>query len=125
MSSLKTLVLLILLIPGSARAGQLESETISAHFATCLGRYSAQVFHDHLMRRDADADMRRQRAFADIFEASAPSDPGRLMAQRIDAKMRFAALLRIAEFHTDPAQARRAARLVRSHLRACDTLVLG
>ncbi|WP_135503514.1 hypothetical protein [Roseovarius aestuariivivens] len=127
MSSLKTIVVCLVLWPLSLQAGQRDNSDIALQFSGCLGRYAAQVAHDHLMRRDAQDDERRLRTFAALLDAvpATPLPPATIMAHRIDAKMRFADLLRIAEFHTDPQRAARAARLVRRHLRACETLVLG
>lgn len=127
MGSLKTIALVVILAAGPAMAGQNERDALSLRFATCLGRYSAQISHAYLMRRDAGEAEQRQRAFAALLDATRPGafSPAEIMAQRIDAKMRFAALLQIAEFHTDPRRADRAARLIRRHLNGCATLVLG
>ncbi|WP_407492552.1 hypothetical protein [Pseudooceanicola sp. MF1-13] len=124
------IALLALVPPGPGRADPGHSpDTLSnpvMTFATCAGRYSAEVEHRWLMGRDADQASKQRRAMVDLVDAVRLPDQGPLiLALRIEAKMAQAALLQRAEFNPDPAIADRALRLAQSSLRHCSRLLPG
>jgi len=131
MGILKTLSLAMALSMGiphhSAALTEGRPDDCAQIFATCLGRYSAEVTHLWLLSEDATAAESRRALYQMLFDAAAPrSDvsPPVLLDMRIRAKMAQAHLLRIASFHTDPANRTRAAAAARRAMRPCALLIL-
>jgi hypothetical protein len=69
-------------------------------FATCVGRLSAQLEHEWLMKLDAaEITEQRRNAMASLLRAVMPVDDARaVLARRIEAKFAHAALLQRAVF---------------------------
>lgn len=127
MALLRTLVALLALAPagtGRAAPGDLSDPVVI--FATCAGRYSAEVEHRWLMGRNADEVTKQRRAMIDLVDAVRADDQGsQVLARRIEAKFAQAALLQRAEFGGDTPAARRALRLAQTAIRQCAALLPG
>lgn len=95
-------------------------------FASCAGRYSAELEHAWLMQDDRAtqiADHRRH--FIDLIDATAPRAQLRdLLNVRIDAKLAHATLLSLATFSKDEDRALWALRRARSELAHCSGMLL-
>lgn len=99
MGSLKT----FLLVSAMALNGPMTAFAntgLTDTFATCVGRFSAQVEHEWLMHSDAaEITEQRRNAMASLLRAVMPIDDARaVLARRIEAKFAHAALLQRAVF---------------------------
>ena len=129
-------VALVLAAPATGTAAPGEPGDPVALFATCAGRYSAEMEHRWLIGHDA-AEItrlveavrltpRQLRAMIDLVDAVRTPDQGpRVLAWRVEAKVAQAMLLQRAEFNTDPADAGRARDLARLALSQCRALIAG
>lgn len=123
MGGLKTLLVLLVVVPLTCRAAE---DPIVATFAACTGRFSAELEHAWLMRdADAPAIERRREGFVDLLNAVLGSDrrPAALNL-RLQAKVAHAALLSNAAFSGDPARSARARRRARSEIDYCTGFLL-
>ncbi|MGC3940914.1 hypothetical protein ACOTTU_24205 [Roseobacter sp. EG26] len=123
MSGLKILLILFLALPMSGRTA--ENPLVSA-FASCAGRFSAELEHAWLMR-DAHTDeiARRRTQFIDLLDATAPDDWRRIVLHlRIDAKMAHARLLSAATFSDEVDRSQRAMRRAKSEIDYCTGFLL-
>jgi len=127
MALMRTLVALLALVPaGTGRAAPGDLSDPAVVFATCAGRYSAEMEHRWLLGRDADEVTKQRRAMIDLVESVRADDQGAfILARRIEAKMAQAALLQRAEFGRDEGAARRALRLAQTAIRQCGALLPG
>lgn len=125
MSSLKTLVLAIALSTVSNLPAAAQDD-LSSIFATCVGRFSAQVEHAWLIGDPAtDAYEHQRRTFLSLLDATAASTGmADRLHHRIEAKYAHARLLSHADFHDDPRRKRLARRLAEARLTACNRLLL-
>ena len=120
------LVALVLAAPATGTAAPGEPGDPVALFATCAGRYSAEMEHRWLIGHDAAEITRPRRAMIDLVDAVRTPDQGpRVLAWRVEAKVAQAMLLQRAEFNTDPADAGRARDLARLALSQCRALIAG
>ena len=100
-------------------------------FASCLGRFSAEMEHDWLMGGDGEAARKERRLFESLLDAVLPDASrgglggARLLHMRIEAKHAQARLLQAAQFQDDPRRAERAGRVALRHVSQCRALVLG
>lgn len=130
MSRLKTLVLTLTAVSGLAgplAALPREPQERTQIFATCLGRYSAEMEHDWLVGEDAEDAQTHREMFEmllfDVAPASGMTGP-EILDLRIHAKMAHAQLLQTATFHTDPERKRLARAAVQRAIRPCEMLIL-
>ncbi|GGE31910.1 hypothetical protein GCM10011360_19850 [Primorskyibacter flagellatus] len=120
------LVALGLAAPATGTAAPGEPGDTVALFATCAGRYSAEMEHRWLIGHDATEITRHRRAMIDLVDAVRTPDQGpRVLAWRVEAKVAQAMLLQRADFNTDPADAGRARDLARLALSQCGALIVG
>ncbi len=96
-------------------------------FASCAGRYSAEVEHAWLMQDPAaEQHEERRAAFLSMLEALDPVRTGpEALNHRVAAKAAHAGLLGQAAFAPDPVHRTVARRLAQSHQAACAGLLLG
>lgn len=100
-------------------------------FATCLGRYAAEMDHHRLLGDDTAQAAQRYATFAALLEAVQPDAvadglaPRRLLAYRSGAKDAQSRLLHQAQYSVDARRARHARSLARQYLASCDRLFLG
>jgi hypothetical protein len=131
MALMRILFALLALVPaGTGRADPGHAKNSLSDpviiFATCAGRYSAEVEHRWLTGRNADQISKQRRAMIDLVDAVLqPGQGRRVLARRIEAKMAQAALLQRADFNPDPAVSRRALLLAQTALRGCTNLLPG
>ena len=92
MSVFKTLLILFFVVPMSGRAA--EDPLVSA-FASCAGRFSAELEHAWLLHTERISEIEdRRRRFINLLEATIPQDQHRLaLSLRINAKAAHAQLL--------------------------------
>lgn len=123
MGSLKTILFLFLFLPISAKASE---RSLLTAFASCTGRYSAEVEHGWLIPNDrSDEVASRHRQFVDLLNATVrPRERIQALNLRIDAKAAHAALLKEATFSGDETRARRATQRARSEIAYCRSLLL-
>lgn len=108
---------------GQATSGGFDDPV--AIFASCAGRFSAQMEHSWLIGDDPADVTRHRAAMVDLVEAAMP--PGRgseVLARRIEAKFAQAALLQRASFSTDATEARLARTAARAALDQCLFLIV-
>lgn len=123
MGGLKTILVMLLVLPPSARA---EVGSLVATFATCTGRFSAELEHAWLMQ-DARTDeiAHRRTQFIDLLDAAVPTEGRRhALHLRIDAKIAHAQLLTAAVFSRDPDRSEWAAQRARSEIDYCTGFLL-
>ncbi len=123
MSGLKNLLLVFLILPMSGRAA--EDPLVSA-FATCAGRFSAELEHAWLVH-DARSDEieHRRTQFVELLDAMVPRDMRRrALHLRIDAKVAHAGLLTQATFSDDADQSRWAMRRAQAEIEYCTGFLL-
>ena len=123
MSGLKTLVLLLLVVPMPGRAT--EDPLVSA-FASCAGRFSAELEHAWLMQDGRSSQIEnRRRQFIDLLNATVPVDQRRhALNLRIDAKVAHAQLLSQATFSDEADRSEWAVRRARSEIEYCTGFLL-
>lgn len=130
MGDLKTILLcLAVWVPvASPLAAMSEGPEDRAQvFATCLGRYSAEMEHDWLVGQDAAAAESRRTLFEMLLDTVAARSGFTgpvILDMRIRAKMAQARLLQVATFHTDPDHRQRAAAAARVAIRPCEALII-
>lgn len=129
MSSLKTLLTLFVVSATATPAA--ASNDLLREFASCAGRYGAQLDHAWLMNDpDFGTTATRRRVFAELVDALLPGarDDGlpthQPLAWRVDARMAHAQLLQVATFGTNPSAREPARQLASDYIRACDQLLL-
>jgi len=123
MSSLKTVLVLLLVLPMPCRATE---DPLVSSFAVCAGRFSAELEHAWLVS-DARADeiAHRRAQFIDLLIATVPDDQRRhALHLRIDAKVAHAQLLTVARFSRDADRSQWAVRRAESEIEYCTGLLL-
>lgn len=123
MSSLKTILVLLLVIPMPREA---VANPLVSSFAACAGRFSAELEHAWLLN-DARADeiTHRRTQFLDLLDATVPADQRRhALHLRIDAKVAHAQLLTAASFSRDPDRSGWAGRRAKSEIDYCTGFLL-
>ncbi|MEL6807250.1 MAG: hypothetical protein AAFO97_05680 [Pseudomonadota bacterium] len=105
-----------------------DSMALARDFATCQGRYAAQVDYDRLMGREIDKSAAAAKMFEQMPDAVAPTDPD--ARKEIHTSQQGALgvhwnLLHSADFSADDRLARHARDRAAHHIRMCETLVLG
>ena len=123
MSSLKAILILLVLLPLPARA---TGDPLVSAFASCAGRFSAELEHAWLMQ-DARTDeiAHRRDAFIDLLNATVPDDRWqKALHLRIDAKVAHAQLLSAAAFSRDADRIRWAARRAKFEIDYCNGFLL-
>ena len=118
MGSLKTLLVLLLLLPTPLSAAM---DTLSSTFAACTGRLSAELEHSWLVEVDnSDEIAHRRLQFIELLNATVAPDLRRqALYLRIDAKMAHAQLLTAATFSKDADRATWALKRARSEIDYC------
>ena len=127
-SGLKTLMIVAAMATTALPAAGLERdrETQEAVFATCAGRFSAEMEHDWLIGGTGDAARATRAIFVALIDAASdPAQAAALLDTRIRAKHAQAVLLQQASFHTDRVLARRAQAMAQRQRRLCETMILG
>lgn len=122
MGDLRTSCVVLLAFAAPLRA---EADLV-ATFATCAGRFSAELEHAWLMRPDrADRIASRRAAFSDLLDAAtAPDQRADALNLRIEAKAAHAGLLSHAAFSRDAEMAVWALKRARSELDYCTGFLL-
>ena len=123
MSGLRTLLVLLLVVPMPGRAA--EHPLVSA-FASCAGRFSAELEHAWLMSDERASEIEyRRRQFIDLLNATVTADRrSQALNIRIDAKVAHAGLLSQATFSKDVVQSRWAKRRAKSEIAYCTGFLL-
>ena len=103
-----------------------QAEPLTHIFATCTGRFSAELEHAWLMGHpEADSIAHRRAQFEDLLYAVATDGEQRdLLNRRINAKQAHAQILQQATFSTDSAQAEWARRRVNMEIGYCASFLL-
>ena len=110
--------------PNSANAASDEVDPLAGHFATCLGRYSAEADYNRLMGRDVSRVAARAILFDEMLHAIADDAPV-LEKSRNSAAGAHWALLHTADRSFDARMARHAALTSQRNIAMCEMLVLG
>ena len=123
MGALRTLVLLLVVLPLPGRAADMP---LANTFASCAGRFSAEMEHAWLIADDrADRFKDHRAAFIDLLEAVVASDGKRdALNWRIEAKIAHADLLSRATFSNDADQSAWALRRASANIALCETYLL-
>ena len=123
MGGLKTLLLVLLALPNPVRA---REDTLVTAFATCAGRFSAELEHAWLMYDERASEFEhRRKQFIDLLNATVPSDRRRhALSLRIDAKLAHAQLLTQATFSGDADRSAWAVRRAKSEIANCTGYLL-
>lgn len=123
MSGLRTFLILLICLPLPGHA--IEKSLVSA-YASCAGRFSAELEHAWLMNDNQTAEIeRRRRYFIDLVSATVSlDDRGQTLNQRISAKVAHASLLTQKTFSRDPARARWAIQRAESEIAYCASFML-
>jgi len=123
MSGSKIVLALLLLLPMQSRAA--EDNPVSI-FATCAGRFSAELEHAWLMQdRNISGIEHLRRQFIDLLNAAVPLDQRRpALHHRIQAKAAHAQLLSQASFSGDMVRSERAARRAKPEIARCTGVLL-
>ena len=123
MCSLRTLALVLLVLPMQAQA---EEHPLVSAFAACVGRFSAEMEHAWLLNQSRAEELEQRRAqFIDLLEATvAPDRRRQAFHLRIDAKMAHASLLTAASFSRDPERSSWAIRRAQSEIDYCAGFLL-
>ena len=109
-----------------ADAAEPSGDRLAPLFASCAGRYAAEMEHEWLVGGSGEAEREIRDRFVTLAEAArTTSDAAMLLDLRIRAKLAQARLLLQSAFHTDRAQARRAAAMARRQTRLCEAMILG
>ena len=103
-----------------------QAEPLTHIFATCTGRFSAELEHAWLMGHpETDSIAHRRAQFEDLLYAVATDGEHRdLLNRRINAKQAHAQILQQATFSTDSAQADWARRRVNMEIGYCASFLL-
>lgn len=111
----------------STAFGALADVSLAQVFASCAGRYSAEMQHAWLVDGSQAAEFKGKRdVFVSLTEASASNEAvSQLLNNRIEAKHAHAQLLTTAQFQTDRRRANAAMRMASHHISACRQLLLG
>jgi hypothetical protein len=123
MCDMKTIALGLTLLTLPAHA---MDAGLSITFATCTGRFSAEMEHAWLLNdaRHVEFEHRRQQ-FIELLDAVVrPGERRDMLDTRIDAKMAHANLLYQVSFSGDQATAARALRRAQSELNYCTGYLL-
>ena len=120
---MKTLVILLTVLPLPGRAAD---NVLTSAFASCAGRFSAELEHAWLVADERTEEIeRRRRQFIDLVNATVPPDQRRhVLNLRIDAKIAHGALLTQATFSQDRERAQWAARRAESEIAYCSGFLL-
>ncbi|WP_281995606.1 hypothetical protein [Ruegeria faecimaris] len=123
MSSLKTFLVLLLILPKQSPAAD---DPLMSSFAACAGRFSAELEHAWLMNDDRTDQIAHRRAqFIDLLNTTVPDDQRRhALHLRIDAKMAHAKLLSAARFSHDADRSKWAVRRARAEIDYCTGFLL-
>lgn len=123
MSGLKTLLVLLLLLPMPGRSA--EAPLVSA-FATCAGRFSAELEHAWLMYDERASEFEHRKAqFIDLLNATvAPDRKRHALYLRIDAKVAHAQLLSQTTFSRDADRSQWAQRRAKAEIDYCTGFLL-
>ena len=123
MSGLKTLLVLLIVVPVS---GWAMDRSLIATFASCAGRYSAELEHAWLMSNENSEEIAIDyHQFVDLLGAAVPPDQRKnALNLRIHAKLAHSRLLSHATFTNDEEQARWAVRRARSEIAYCQSFLL-
>ena len=131
MSDLKTIFLTLALLPAPLLAmpdSTPDGPTdLVPLFASCVGRYSAQMEDAWNAYDPANPSEAHRATFETLLDAVRPGSPltgPQILQLRLEAKFAQAHLLSIARFHTDPAKQRRARAQASQALRPCAALLL-
>ncbi len=127
------LVFLILFsLATPARSGTLDPiMDLSQQFASCLGRYSAELEHRFLLGEPAEQSIARRDLFKDLLFAVAPNadnlegNGARILSLRVEAKHAQKRLLHTATFNGNQRLARHAKARALREIQTCDMLALG
>ena len=122
MGGMKTLVCAVCILAGLP-AG---AEPLTQIFASCTGRFSAELEHAWLMGNpDADLFAVRRARFEDLLNASADEgDATHLLNVRIAAKVAHAQMLTVADFSGDSDELDWARRRLDSEIGYCTSFLL-
>ena len=103
-----------------------QAEPLTHIFATCTGRFSAELEHAWLMQDERSSQIEnRRRQFIDLLNATVPLDQRRdALNLRIDAKVAHALLLSQAAFSVEADRSEWAVRRARSEIAYCTGLLL-
>lgn len=118
MGGLRTFLVLLLFLPMPGRAAE---DPLVYAFASCAGRFSAELEHAWLMsdRRATEIEHRRN-LFIDLLNATVPPERQRdALSLRIDAKAAHARLLSQAAFAGDRDRSEWAVRRANSEIAYC------
>ena len=123
-------VLFIALLGSTAQAAPGDAMALARHFATCQGRYTAQVDYDGLMGRKIDEAEQHAAMFAELVETVMPLDADTDARKTIYASHQGALgvhwnLLHAADFSFDDRLAQHARNKAARDLQMCKSLVLG
>lgn len=123
MRVLKTLVVLLLMMPAPGRA---TDDPLLRAFASCAGRFSAELEHAWLLNDTRASEFEAHRsAFIDLLNATVPTDQlRRTLHIRIDAKVAHAGLLTQATFSPNQRRALWAVRRAESEIGYCTGFLL-
>ena len=123
MGSLKTLLVLLVLSPSASFAA---NGSLTSTFASCAGRYSAEVEHSWLTS-DGQSEFHesRKQQFLDLIEALAPQDSdATFLNLRLVAKVAHADLLSTAAFSVDEERSEWALMRASSEIQFCSGFLL-
>lgn len=123
MSSFKTLLIVLIALPMQGRATE---QPMMSTFATCAGRFSAELEHAWLLG-DARADEidHRRALFIDLLDATVTEDRRRhALHLRINAKVAHAQLLTEATFSEDVDRSDWAVHRAQSEISYCTGFLL-
>ncbi len=122
MSGLKTLLTLLIVLPSPGGAAE---RSLMSDFATCAGRFSAELEHAWLMSDElADEIERRRHMFIDLLEAAIPSEQScHALHLRIEAKVAHASLLTQATFSPDQERALWPVRRAKAEIAHCNSFL--
>lgn len=123
MGGLKIFTIMICVLAGPVFA---RSDPLIATFATCAGRFSAELEHAWLMRDAGSLQIEARRlAFLSLLDASTPTERQRhALHLRIRAKAAHSDLLAQASFSTDADRARWARRRAGDEIASCAGFLL-
>jgi hypothetical protein len=122
MSRLNILAVALALFAMPVAAGQ---ASLLGAFATCTGRFSAEMEHAWLMGNDATYFEERRSQFSEMVGAVMHPDQGReALSLRIDAKFAHARLLNSATFADAPERRAIALRRAADELNTCTSMLL-
>ncbi|WP_306111032.1 MULTISPECIES: hypothetical protein [unclassified Roseovarius] len=111
---------------GIMLGGPAAATTLPQVFASCTGRFSAELEHAWLMRSvDAEVLELRRAHFEDMLASVTKNEMrSSLLDQRIKAKSAHAHILSMAQFERDPDIARWARHRAKVEIGYCESLLL-